>query len=227
VYVGSAKNLKSRWRTHLCRLRHNNHHNQFLLNDFVKCGEYSFQFVILEECDVEHLIEREQFWLNQHYDNQVHCYNLRKVAESNQGFKMSDTTKKKMSEVSKGRKPSSQTIEASRLATLGKKRSEETRAKIANYQQNRTTEHKKKLGISIKSVWQNPDYRKRQSKAHQKPRPYRLKLVNQYTLENVKVASYFGVKEAARITGLRASGISQAAVGSKKTCGGFIWKYEE
>ena len=47
----------------------------------------------------------------------------------------------------------------------------------------------------------------------------------QLTLEGNQVGNYFGANEAAQITGLSPGGIRQSALGNKKTCGGFVWKY--
>lgn len=63
-YVGSSKNLNERWNTHLCNLRGNKHINRHLQSSFNKYGEDSFVFETLEECDVDNLFDREQFYID-------------------------------------------------------------------------------------------------------------------------------------------------------------------
>lgn len=229
VYIGSSQNLKSRWKVHLYRLRHQTHHNQFLSNDFAKCGEQAFEFVVVEECEKEFLAIREQFWLNHYYDDQNQCYNLRKVAESNRGFKMSDASRRKKSAAMKGRVPKPEVLEASRQARLGAKLPPDVCAKMANYQRNRTIEHQQRLNQANADKWQVPGYREKMSQAHRRPVPSRRKKIIQLTKQGEVVGSYLGADEASAATGVNASNIREVASGKgrKKTAGGFIWKYEE
>jgi len=227
VYIGSAKDMKTRWRNHLYRLRHNKHHNQFLQADYNKCGEALFTFAILEECGELALVEREQFWIDACYDHQDKCYNLRQKAESNRGFRFSEETKRKMSAASKGRKPSAATIAASVAARRGTKLPTETCQKMKEFQSNRSEEHRRKLGEAQKTTWQDPEYRAKMSRAHQGPRLTCRKKITQLTLEGVEIGTYLGAEEASKATGVCLSTIRQAALGSKKTAGGFKWKYEK
>lgn len=52
------------------------------------------------------------------------------------------------------------------------------------------------------------------------------KVVLQYSKDGELIATYKSVTEAAKTLGLRDDGISRVANGFSKTCGGFIWKYE-
>lgn len=227
VYIGSAKDIKTRWRNHLYRLRHNKHANAFLQADFNKCKEQAFTFCILEECPIDKLIGCEQLWLDAHYDKQEKCYNLRVVAESNRGFRFSDATKQKMSQLKKGIKPSPQTIAASRAARTGTKLSEETCKKMSQFQSSRSKEHNQKLGFAQLRKWQDPEYKAKMKLVHQVPRLNRRKKIIQLTSEGVIVGTYLGAKEASAATGANASCIRQVALGTKKSAGGFLWKYEE
>lgn len=63
IYVGSASNLQKRINHHRCTLRSGKHDNGYLHNSWVKYGEPSFSFIILEECAISLLAEREAFWM--------------------------------------------------------------------------------------------------------------------------------------------------------------------
>lgn len=54
----------------------------------------------------------------------------------------------------------------------------------------------------------------------------KFKYVCQYTLNDVLVTKYKGVRDAARQTNINRIGINQVLLGQKNTAGGFRWKYE-
>lgn len=82
-YIGSAVNIKGRWRTHRSGLKHNKHHNRFLQRSWNKYGEESFEFSVLEYCDKEELIAKEQNYL----DKLNPEYNLSPTAKNCLGVK--------------------------------------------------------------------------------------------------------------------------------------------
>jgi group I intron endonuclease len=144
IYIGSAKNINTRWGIHLSELRRNKHHSIKLQNHFNKYGQADLQFSILLGCDIEDLIKTEQYFI----DSYKPWFNVCPNAGSNIGFHHSQKTKDRL-RVTSSRK---HTIEsklkigkshtglkrslASRLkqgATLkGHKISEETKEKIRN-----------------------------------------------------------------------------------------------
>jgi len=98
-YIGSAKDIKDRWRIHLNLLRRNEHHSILLQRSFNKYGEKAFNFEIISFInDLSKLIETEQIWLN-FFKPEL---NIAKIAGSRLGLKATDETRKKMSESHKG-----------------------------------------------------------------------------------------------------------------------------
>jgi group I intron endonuclease len=95
VYIGSAKNLRYRNVIHYNDLVSNRHHSIKLQRAWNKYGESNFIFEILEFCEKEKLIEREQFYL----DTLQPFYNTLKIAGSNLGFKHSKETKERLSKI--------------------------------------------------------------------------------------------------------------------------------
>ena len=143
-YIGSAVNIKSRWADHRSRLGANKHHNRHLQNSWNKHGEDSFTFEVLEYCEKERLIEREQFYI----DNEKPAYNISPTAGNSLGVKRTDETKRKMSEAKMGNQP-----------WLGRTHSDETKRKISEAKMgNRlgvklTDETKRKISEAMKRVW--------------------------------------------------------------------------
>lgn len=64
IYIGSTKNIEARWAKHRALLRHNKHQNTHLQNAWNKYGENAFIFEVIEECKIEDLINREQFFID-------------------------------------------------------------------------------------------------------------------------------------------------------------------
>jgi hypothetical protein len=99
-YVGSAKRFKQRWATHRSELRRGLHANKHLMRAWLKYGEESFVFEILEKCEPIALIPTEQSWM----DKLRPEYNLAPRAGNCLGVKHSEEAKRKISERNKGNK---------------------------------------------------------------------------------------------------------------------------
>lgn len=100
-YIGSSKNLYKREKKHMHYLAKNKHDNKYLQNAYNLHGHEAFLFEIIEECSEDELILKEQAQINTRDFEQL--YNLRKVAHSNLGLKLSPETLQKMSDVKKGK----------------------------------------------------------------------------------------------------------------------------
>jgi group I intron endonuclease len=106
IYIGSTYRFKKRYTNHNNQLKSNSHKNTFLQNDYNKCGPNSFLFEVIEVIeDKESRILAEQVLIDEYYDNQKQCYNLRKDAQySREGKKnnfptaLTDKRKQKQSE---------------------------------------------------------------------------------------------------------------------------------
>jgi len=82
IYIGSSINLKSREYKHFWMLNNNIHDNNYLQNSFNKFGENFFIFSILEKCEPELLIEKENYYINEYKSNDYNYgYNLATVNE--------------------------------------------------------------------------------------------------------------------------------------------------
>lgn len=84
-YVGSAVNIPGRWRSHLHNLRHHKKSPPKLQRAWDKYSELAFEFVVLESCPKDQLLDREQH----HIDLLKPRYNTRIQAHSNIGVKWS------------------------------------------------------------------------------------------------------------------------------------------
>jgi group I intron endonuclease len=116
-YVGSAKDIVARWSMHRHELNQRKHHSRYLQRAWDKYGSDAFTFCILEECEPEQCIEREQYWI----DTLKPKFNMHPLARSPLGVRRSAATRAKLSALASARNsPPMQ----------GKHHSEETRAKM-------------------------------------------------------------------------------------------------
>ena len=123
-YVGSSKNIISRWSDHMLMLRNDKHHSPMLQRSWNKHGKDNFVFKVVELCDIEDLFIRE----NYHIDYQrmfEGVFNAAPVAGSCRGIvrgpmpqwhidklkeaskhrpAVTDETRKKLSEMRTGKK---------------------------------------------------------------------------------------------------------------------------
>lgn len=101
IYIGSTNNLYVRRRGHFSKLRRNCHDNEYLQNAYNKYGRKAFRFAVIEECNVEKLIEREQYWIDFYQAaNSKLGYNIAPMAG---GRAQSEETRAKISKTLKGR----------------------------------------------------------------------------------------------------------------------------
>lgn len=82
IYIGSSKNIKNRFKEHKRLLKNNIHHNNKLQNSYNKYGLKYFIFSILEECDIENLLKREQHYI----DTLKPYFNICKIAGKSNGM---------------------------------------------------------------------------------------------------------------------------------------------
>lgn len=92
-YIGSSVNVQSRKRQHFSSLKLNKYRNTYMQNYYNKYGKNNFLFLVIEECDKESLIVREQFYL----DSLKPVFNSKPLADSNCGIVFSNDVRKNMS----------------------------------------------------------------------------------------------------------------------------------
>lgn len=142
MYVGHSVNVSKRWVRHRADLRRGTHHNIHLQRSWNKYGEDAFEFVILEECSVEQLLEREQH----HMDQCSERYNIAPIAGSRLGLTHTPEAREKIRQANIGRKHSPETrakMSAQRMGntySLGYKHSDETRRRMSEGQKARQTQ---------------------------------------------------------------------------------------
>lgn len=104
VYIGSAINVKSRWRQHKSELALSKHANRHLQQSYNKYGVAAFEFLVLEHVTWKSdLIKREDCWIHLTNCCDPLCgYNICKKANSSLGVIRSKATRLKISKGNSG-----------------------------------------------------------------------------------------------------------------------------
>jgi len=214
VYIGSAFNIKQRWNRHLNELKQNKHHSPKLQRSFNKYGFDNFIFEIIELCEKELLIEREQYWVDflSSYNN---GYNSTpNVIKPMLGRKHTEITKKLMSEKHLGKKVSSKTKEKLSLINKGKKYdiyTKERNLKISNAlkgEKNYMFGKHMSEGVKKKLIEKNN------------------KKIRQFTKDGIFIRKWDSISECAKYLGVDNSSITKVCKGKLITTKNFKFSYE-
>ena len=145
TYVGSSAKVEHRLRHHhLHRLRRNTHWNPHLQAAWNRDGEASFRLELVEETSPEHLLDREQHWMDffRSFEREK-GYNISPTANRSE---WSEESKAKASLNRKGKSP----------VPAGWRHTNETRIQISRALKGRkkprfSKEHRDKLGSRVRN----------------------------------------------------------------------------
>ena len=184
VYIGSAVDIKSRWRIHKHHLFKNKHHSKKLQRHFNKYGLDDLKFEVLVECDNDVLIKKEQCYVNifQPY------FNCSPTAGSQLGFKHSKSTREKC-----------------RCGRLGKTITEWHKQQISKASKGHIVTDEMKMKISIKNTgrkqseelkkWRS-DFFKGKKQSIETIEKRRLKLIGKKRTQEQKNNIWIGRRKA-------------------------------
>lgn len=154
-YIGSSINVKGRISQHKNQLKKNKHHSIKLQRAYDKYCIENFKYEIVEECTIENMIIREQYYID-FYDCCKNGYNIVPNAGHNLGMIHSDETKEILRQKSTGNKNN-----------LGRIQTDETKKKISDKLKGThlSDETKLKLSNSLKGRITTDETRLKQSKS--------------------------------------------------------------
>lgn len=145
IYIGkTGMNFGDRWDSHKSLLRSGKHFNQHLQRAWNKYGEENFEFIVIEDCAVEELDDKERYYIELYRKNNL-SYNLADGGNGGcfLGKHLPEETKRKIGE-------------KNRINMLGKKASEETKNKMSQAQKKRydqwTDEDRQAWGKMVSEV---------------------------------------------------------------------------
>lgn len=84
-YIGSSIDMRARLSAHRKSLELGTHSNTILQRDWKRYSQHAFQARVLEECTIDNLREREQYWIDRLVNSGKGCYNRSLKASRNGG----------------------------------------------------------------------------------------------------------------------------------------------
>lgn len=148
VYIGSSVDVHSRWRGHRSSLNRGDHHSVALMRAWEKYGEASFSFLLIEEVQDKDLrLELETSLIAKYGSaNGLDGYNCLPIAGSPLGYSPSEEARKRMS-AAQLKIPIERRLEYCR-SFLGRKHTDETKAKMSANSRRLSPSAEQRLAIS-------------------------------------------------------------------------------
>lgn len=250
IYIGSSFDILKRWKNHLWLLEQNRHHSVKLQNHVNKYGVTDLTFNILELSFSYAAVDREQYYINL-LDPYFNCSKFAtlignqdksittrvKIGNSNRGKKRSEEQNKRMSELLSSpilqysldgifikEYSSTSLIEkefgvgASHILECCK---EQRRSAYGFTWRNKTSNNIEQVIFVRDRIHINHPI-----ECYANRIKMMMKKIIQYDLNGIKLQEFNSRKEAASITGVCATSITNCCNGKHKQGGGFIWKYK-
>jgi group I intron endonuclease len=207
IYIGQSTNIKKRWNVYKnlqCKGQ------TLLYRSLKKYGPENHVFEILEFCEIDELIRKENYYkdlYNVFYSPSLCCRYDGKGGRDSEETRLRKQVPKNLTTMQKE-------IKNNKIsqANTGKFRTEATKIKMKNP---KTDSHKNKIRealIGRKIEWNVG-------------RPQRI--INQYDLNSNFIQEWPTIVSAAQYYNINTSNIVANCNGRYKSTGGFIWKYKE
>lgn len=210
VYVGSAINIDLRWKEHLNDLKNNKHHSIKLQRSYTMHGKENFIFQVIELCDKNLLIVKEQEYIN-YLNSYKNGYNCLPIAGSRLGSTQTVLTKDKIRTKLKGR------ISPRKGVIV----SDETKNKMSQSHSGKTLSATHITNIRLsKTGDKNPFYGKKVQEEHKQ-----YKKINQLTKDGEFIKEWDSLTECAKFLNTDITSISKVLTGKRKTHLKFTFKY--
>lgn len=170
AYIGFAVDFEKRMNEHKKKALRND--RQYFHNALRKYGFDAFEWTVLKE----NAILEDEIVLIKEHDTYKKGYNLTRGGEGKLGYKVSETTKQKLSEAGKKRKPSAhqlKTLRENAQIMREQGHTEEAKRKISKAHKGIPKSEKHKRNISKNhaayketgAYYQSPEYKEKQRKS--------------------------------------------------------------
>ena len=243
IYVGSSVNLSNRKSRHFKDLEKQIHHSIILQRAVNKYGIENFDFIIIEKCNKDDLLNREQYYL----DTLQPLYNILSNAGNSIGHIVSEKTKEKLRQyaIQNDIKPPETTwkskqekvymLDKKTLTVLKEFDSLSSACRFIGKNETFVSTisacctNKRFSAFGYRWTYSVTDIFNLRNKIKKDPWNKGIKIDNkkskkvfQYTKQGKFIKEWKSVKEAESFYG---KGISNCALGKSKSSNGFIWRY--
>lgn len=194
-------------------------------NSLQKYGYDAHSIVLIEQCSVDNLNQRERYWQDFYDVIGENGLNCRLTATNDKSGFLSESSKHKLSIAKKKVVIDGEWRKKFAYDWSGKNHSEETKRKMSESAKGKkkTAEHISKLPQNQKGY--KSKSRSEEFKLNQKLYNGKSKIVYQYDKNDNLINQFISAAEAKRQTGVKT--INSVVLGKTKTAGGFKWRYDK
>ena len=235
-YIGqTCRSLTIRWGK--AGNHYTKQHNLKFYNAIKKYGWENFEHYIIATCNsLEEAYELEQYYINK-FDTYKNGYNSTLGGAGSKGKIMSEETKKRLSELNKGKSTWLTYAPKEKLPMFGKHHTEETKAKIGNANRGRVMSQQAREKMRLSKLGKKGMKRTEETKRklreqklgsknpmwgkHTNNKPNSCIPVIQLDTNGNIVNEFISINEAEKITGHKKIG---RAIKQNIKSGGYIWK---
>lgn len=217
VYIGQSRDAKHRWYNDYKYKRCKSQTK--LYRSLNKHGWEAHQFEIIEECVEELLNERELFWGL--FYNVLDFHKGLNLKLGNANGKVSEETKRKISKSQTG-KTHSEAVRKTMGRKKGSKYTEGEKEQMSIKQKKANKNRLEKLEGRI-GKW-NIGKTRTTNHIEKLIENTRKAIIQICPKTNKVINEFISMKEAGRILGINANGITEVIQGRQKTSHGYIWK---
>lgn len=210
-YIGQQVNIKKRWKLHVWELNNSKHSNEHLQCAWNKYGKDSFEFSVLEICSREQLNEKEIEYIDfYHANDPVYGYNI--TAGGDGLLDVPKETREKISKsISDTYKSNPEKRERNRQTTLKQFQDKDFYKKYREYRS--SDEFREKERLSHLGMKMKEETKRKISKTLGK------------RVLCVETGEIFDSAKDAEKWLPGNINVKAAALGQRKTAGGYHWKY--
>ncbi len=156
MYIGGTKNIQLRIQKHRHCLKKGIHRSGVLQDHYNTHGSDSIQFELVELCNEDQLLIREQFYLDIYQPFEPSGFNQCKLAGTVKGYKHSDAERAKMSKGRTGIKMSAEFRENRRKVWQNRKHLPDSIDKMKASQANKKYSDEAKRNMSLAHIGGGP-----------------------------------------------------------------------
>jgi group I intron endonuclease len=156
IYIGSATNIFSRFRTHKALLNKQKHFSKQLQHHVNKHGLNSLKCDVLEYCEIDKIVIREQFYLDTLLPFDKNGFNTLRFANVTLGYKRTPESIEATARVHRGKILSTETKLKISIANKGRKHTSDVLEKYSQRRKGITLSESQKQNQSIEMLNRNP-----------------------------------------------------------------------
>ena len=214
IYIGQSIDIQKRWSYHLALYRNGTSKLHLAMKED---GVENFFLTILEECNREELDEKERYWIS--------FYN-----SAQEGYNNTEGGTKNFRNIIQEKKIFQYDLEGKFIQEFNSMQEAAKAVGLSGANLTTCCQGKQKTVGGFQWSYEKKDFIGPATNERNQKHLWssNKKSISQYTKDGIFISSFESAHDAARANNIKGSShITECCNGKRKTCGGYIWKYNE